>query len=102
NFDTIPEVGIEGLGIGSDDLYLNGRLISRASGPWEATVGLEGRLHMLPKWQKIYGTTVAYDLWIGRRVSPDWTVGIRAGGFNTILPTVGVEERSLLELAPAI
>jgi hypothetical protein len=102
NLPTIPQVGIEGLGIGSDDLYLTGRLVTRSAGPWEASVGLEGRLHMLPKWQKIFGTTAAYDLYVGRHVGHDWTVGVHAGGFNTILTAVGVEERSLLEIAPVV
>ncbi len=98
-----PGLALDGLGIGTNDLYLMTDFISRPDpSGWEATAGVEGRLHALPHLERAYGYTAAYHAWIGRRVAPGWTAGLRASGFRTILSVVDLDESSALILGPAI
>ena len=102
NLATVPAVGIEALGIGSDDVYATAQLVSRSSGAWESSIGLETRVHMLPKWQHFFGVTTGYSVWVARRVGPAWTLGVETAGFETLLPGIGVEQRSMLNVAPML
>jgi len=95
---TVPETGIEALGVGTDDLFATAIFAPRSSLHWEASVALEGRVHILDN--RIYGTTSAYSLWLARSFAPTWSAGVRASGYRTILPITGVEQSVGLLVAP--
>lgn len=93
-----PDKAIEALGVGSDDLYGNVALeLTGVSGDasrfW---IGGEFRLHMLPRWQRLFATTSAYDLKFTQPMTEPLAASFRVSGFQTYIPSLNVLQSSLV------
>lgn len=91
DYREFPDKAVEGLGVGSDDLYFP---LSAEYGieKWKLGVGTELRFHMLPRWQRLYALTTAYQAWASYRVLEDWAVTLRFSGYYTALRTLGTSQ----------
>ncbi len=99
---NFPDKAIEGLGAGTDDIYwvLRNYIFADEAKSWRLGVGAELRAHMLPRWQRLFATTVAYQLWIEHFLFPRWSVLLRVSGFYTNLRVLEITQRSALIMAP--
>ena len=91
---TNPDKALEALGVGSDDIYA---LASASCAPeqleeWAFGAGGELRVHMLPKWQRWFATTIAYHSWAQYLFSDEWSGQVRLSGFYTGLRAMPVAQ----------
>ena len=99
-----PDSAIEGLGAGTDDIYvLAHSILTPESFPdWRLGAGLEIRFHMLPRFERFFGTTLDYQLWAERTIGLKWGTGLRLTGFYTGLRTLGISQYSAAIASPEI
>jgi hypothetical protein len=99
-----PDKAVEGLGVGSDDLYFTLRnSYSPAAWPkWSFGASGELRLHMLPRWERLFATTAAYQVWAERALSSRWSASLGLSGYSSDLRTLDLTQRSLLILTPSV
>jgi hypothetical protein len=99
-----PDKGLEGLGVGTDDIYLAAthRLAPASWGPWSLSGGLEWHVHMLPRFERVYGTTTGYRVSVERELGSRWTIAARVAGFYTSLPRLDIAQVNALIVTPSI
>jgi hypothetical protein len=102
SIDEIPEQGLEALGAGTDDAFATFELVAAERGPWQFGTGLEGRIHTLPRFRRIYGTTVAWHGYGSRALGAGWSADLRLSGFRTIVTAVSESQANALIVRPSI
>lgn len=100
--DVIPEIGLEALGAGTDDAFVTFELVSPRAGPRRYEIGVEGRLHALPRFERLHGVTAAWHVRGERELGAGWAAELRASGFRTTVVAVGESQSNALILKPAI
>lgn len=104
NLPAYPEATLDGLGSGSDDIYFMTRTTyAPVSAPdWRFGAGLEFRIHMLPRFVRLFGTTLDYQLWAEKKIGPRFGTGLRLTGFRTGLMTLNISQFSSLIASPLV
>jgi hypothetical protein len=102
--DTLPDKGVEALGVGSDDTYLLASALwkPRALPGWGWGVGGELRVHHLPRFETLFATTVSYRASAHRFLTPRWTASLHLSGFTTRLHTLGISQTNALIVTPQV
>ena len=100
--ETVPETAIEALGVGTDDVWLSARIYPEMPAGWVVMLGAEGRVNMLPRYQRVYGTTGSYAAWVGRELGPVWTVGVRAAGYRTLVQAADLQQVAFMTITPTV
>ena len=99
DLQTNPDTAIEGLGIGSDDFYTRVALAGASStGEQLFWISFEERLHMLPRFKRIFGRTSSYAVsteipfpYVDRLA-----LTAKLSGFRTVIIPLDVVQQSLL------
>ncbi len=92
-----PDAAIRALGVDADDLYGSLALeLTGISGDHSRLwIGGEFRLHMLPRWRRLFATTSSYDLLFTQPMTEALAASFRLSGFQTYIPSLRVLQSSL-------
>lgn len=99
-----PDARIEALGVGSDDVYFVYRegYYPTQMPQWSFGMGTELRFHILPRFERWFGTTLDYQLWARRSLGSDWSASLRLSGFYTRVRSVAITQRSAFIFSPEL
>ncbi len=79
-----PDLGLEALGIGTDDVFTTADTAVFENATFgRVRAGGELRAHTLPRLGTLYGVTLGYHVALDRPISPRVDLGLRISGFRT-------------------
>ena len=97
-----PDKGIEGLGTGTDDVYVIAEHELHPLRRWLFAGSLEWHMHMLPRWERVYATTTGYRLTVRRELGSVFHAGVRLSGFYTSIPRLDIAQTNAVVIAPSL